>query len=132
MASDWLSAENSSQAKSDNSTATGGDSAVVADNNPYYGNLVWRAAQRSLGNGRNVLSAFTDNCRSYGVRDESFWYGGKMVKKQMLKPPACPQDAAPEACVKTSYSIRAIDNYVGISCFIHANTPKVGLKFIHV
>jgi len=98
-ASDWLSAENSSQAKSDNSTATGGDSAVVADNNPYYGNLVWRAAQRSLGNGRNVLSAFLTTAEATEFVMSLF---GTVVNGQKTdaETAACPQDAAPEACVK--------------------------------
>lgn len=57
LVSDALAGENKRISTEPNVTASGG-TVANGDQNPYYGNLTYKAAQSSLANGMNTLSAF--------------------------------------------------------------------------
>jgi conjugative transfer pilus assembly protein TraH len=98
LTSDWLSGENSSQASTDSDTSTGGGNPSVTNNNPLYGNLVWRAANDTLNNGgSNTLGAFLSAAE---VTEFAMSLFGTVVNKpkSSMDAGSCPTDAAPESC----------------------------------
>lgn len=102
--SDAMKAENNKTASSPNETATGTGAGAsgtaanqVAGNNPMDGNVVYRAAQESLSNGANSLSAFVS--QNDAIRMVMGLYGVSIFNPDKTGE-SCSAGVPPERCVK--------------------------------
>lgn len=95
LVSDALAGENQRQSESPSKTASGG-SAANKEQNPMYGNLVFRAAQESLDRGGNTLSAFLPQREALELVMGLF--GTVVIAKDQATGAACPSGTPAERC----------------------------------
>ncbi len=95
LVSDALAGENKRQSETPSATASGG-SAANKDQNPMYGNLVYRAAQESLERGGNTLSAFLPQREA--VELVMGLFGTVVIAKDKNSAVSCPAGTPAERC----------------------------------
>ena len=96
LTSDWLAGVNKSHGEKSTKTASAGGNAVAANNNPHYGNLVYRAAKESMSNGTNTLSAFFSQQQVTEI--VMSLYGTTIVAPPTNTGQPCPAGVSPERC----------------------------------
>lgn len=96
LTSDWLAGVNKSHSEKASQTASANGNAVAADNNPVFGNLVYRAAEKSMNNGTNTLSAFFTQKQVTEI--VMSLYGTTIVAPPPKSGQACPAGSSPERC----------------------------------
>lgn len=92
--SDALAANNQSQSEPPSKTAKGG-SETAKENNPIYGNLVYRAAKETLNGGTNTLRAFLSETEAIEMILGLF--GTVIVTPAPSTGATCPE-SSPERC----------------------------------